>query len=65
MAKGYRTIIVNSLMALASILVIWGIDISPEQIDKIATGIVTVFTVANMILRAITNTPIGKRWTGG
>lgn len=58
--KGYRTIIVNILMLFASMAVIWGVDITPDDIDKIATGIVTVVTVVNLFLRKITTTPIGK-----
>jgi hypothetical protein len=59
--KGYRTVIVNILMLVASVGVLWGIEITPEQIDSIATGLITVFTVANLILRAVTSTPIGKK----
>lgn len=59
--KGYRTIIVNILMAVASIAVIWGIEIPPEQIDAIATGIVSVIGVVNLFLRGITTTPVGQK----
>ena len=58
--KGFRTIIVNVLMAAASIAGIYNIEITPDQIEGIATGIVFVFTVVNLVLRAITNTPVGS-----
>ena len=61
MGKGYRTIIVNILMAVASVVALYGITISPEQIELISGGIVTMFTVGNMILRAVTTTPIGRK----
>ena len=59
--KGYRTIIANVLMAIASILVLWGIEVTPEQIEVISTGIVTVFTVGNLIMRKLTTTPMGQK----
>ena len=58
--KGYRTIIVNILMAAASIAGVYNIDIPPDQVEAIATGVVSVFTVVNLFLRAVTNTPVGS-----
>ncbi len=59
--KGYRTIVVNILMAVASIVALWGIDIPPESIEAITTGGVAVFTVVNIILRGMTTTPVGEK----
>jgi uncharacterized membrane protein len=59
--KGYRTIIVNILMLLASLGAIYGFEITAEQIDAVATGIVSIFAVVNVILRAITTGPIGSK----
>lgn len=59
--KGYRTIIVNVLMALASLGAFWGFEIPAEQIEAIATGLVTLFAVVNLVLRSITTTPVGKK----
>lgn len=59
--KGYRTIIVNILMLVASLGAIYGFEVTADQIEEIATGIITVFTVVNLILRAITTTSVGKK----
>lgn len=58
--KGYRTIIVNVLMAFASLAALKGIDIPPELVEEVATGIVGVFTLVNLFLRKITTTPMGQ-----
>jgi len=58
--KGYRTIIANILMAVASIAGVYSIDITPDQVEGITTGIVSVIAVVNLILRAVTNTPVGS-----
>jgi len=59
--KGYRTLIVNFLAVVASRAGLYGIDISAETQAEIATGIVAVLGVANLALRAVTTTPVGKK----
>jgi uncharacterized protein (DUF697 family) len=58
--KGYRTILGNVLMLLASFGAIYGFEVTEEQLEQITTGIVTIFTVGNLILRVFTNTPVGE-----
>lgn len=58
--KGYRTIIANVIALLASIALMFGLEVTPEQQAELGTGLATLITVVNMILRSITTTPIGK-----
>lgn len=61
--KGFRTVIANVLTALVSIAAIYGIDIPPEQVDEVALGIVSAFSILNVVMRSITNTPMGQSGT--
>ena len=63
--KGFRTIIVNLLMALASILAVYNIEIPPEMIEEIATGVVSMYALVNLVMRAMTTTPSEPTFTGG
>jgi len=57
--QGFRTIIFNVITAAASwIGVTYGIEISDEHQMAFCT---TVIAVANIALRLITNTPVGKK----
>ncbi len=56
--KGYRTIAFNTIMLVVSI---FGISaVSPEQITAAVTAGATIWTLGNVILRAITNSPMFK-----
>lgn len=55
--KGYRTIIVNVIALLASVLATVGYEMSPEEITVISTGILAIVNIA---LRFITDTPAMK-----
>lgn len=59
--KGYRTILVNMLMALASILAVYNIEITPDQIQNVTAGVFSIWGVVNVILRAITTSRIGQK----
>lgn len=59
--KGYRTIITNVLMAIASILAIQGVEIPVDMVNNITTGIISAFAVINLILRKMTTTPMGEK----
>ena len=56
--KGYRTIAFNTIMLVVSI---FGIsEVSPEQITAAVTAGAGIWTLGNVILRAITNSPMFK-----
>ncbi len=59
--KGFRTILVNVLMAVASILGAYNIEITPDQIEAVATGVFAIWGVVNIILRAMTTTSVGQK----
>jgi hypothetical protein len=48
-----RTIIANVVTAVASILVIWGFNLSPEQIESIVTLIIVVGSLASSLFRVV------------
>ena len=52
--KGYRTIIVNVIALVASVLAAAGYEMTPEEITTVSTG---VLAVVNIALRFITDTP--------
>lgn len=58
--KGYRTLTVNAIALLASLLLMFGVEVTAEQQAEIATGLVTVLTVVNAGLRSITDTKVGQ-----
>ena len=55
--KGYRTLIINVVALIASILAMAGFDITPEAQGQITTGILAV---VNIVLRFITDTKVGE-----
>lgn len=66
--KGYRTLIVNVLVALAGVLTAFGVVLPEDFAQQLATnadaaiGAVTALVaLANLLLRAITTTPIGQK----
>lgn len=68
MLKGYRTTIFNVVMGLTMIASMVGgelVEIEVDQInatlDAIDAALIGIWTIGNLILRAITNSPIFKR----
>lgn len=57
--KGWRTIGFNAIMLGAAIL---GQEVDPVMIDKYLTALAVVWAGGNAALRAVTNTPIGKKF---
>lgn len=56
--KGYRTIIINVLALVFSILAMQGVEITPEDQATVSTGILAII---NIVLRFITTTKIGEK----
>lgn len=52
--KGYRTIIINVIALLASVLATAGYEMTPEEVTTVSTGILAI---VNIGLRFITDTP--------
>lgn len=70
MLKGYRTVVFNIVIGgIMLVNQIWGSADQPiadpnvvtESIDKIDIGLTVIWTVGNIIFRAITNTAIGQK----
>lgn len=66
--KGYRTIAFNVLMALIAILTaLYPQAIFPEAvaveeiIEVVFAAVAGVTGIGNVLLRAVTNTPVGKK----
>lgn len=56
--KGYRTIAFNAIMLLVAV---FGIsEVSPEMITSAVIAGANIWTLGNVILRAITNSPMFK-----
>lgn len=53
--KGWKTIIFNGVMLIGGIA---GAAITPELAEEVAAGVLIIASVVNMILRAVTNSPI-------
>lgn len=67
MLKGYRTLIFNGIMTIIMVLKMWkpetevpGVEEIEGGIDAVEGAITFVWGLGNLILRAITNTSIGK-----
>jgi hypothetical protein len=62
--QGYRTVIVNLILALAPLLALWGFDVPKEvlieHVDKILAGGAVLYGLVNIVLRKLTRTPLGK-----
>ena len=56
--KGYRTIAFNLIMAAVAIT---GANVDPSQVEGFVTAFFGVWTGGNLILRAITNSPIFRK----
>jgi len=57
--KGWKTLILNLLAVLSSVLALKGIELTPEQQAELATNIIALIGVANIIMRNFTNCPPG------
>ena len=73
MLKGWRTIVFNAVMTLIMTLSLWspeqaanlpGVEQVNELINESEKLIATIWGFGNVVLRAITNTPLGKKDTG-
>lgn len=60
--KGYRTIVVNLIAVLASVAALFGLEVTQEEWGTVTTG---VLAVVNIIMRCVTDTPVGKKSQGG
>jgi len=59
--KGWRTVAFNLVMGVVSIFGITAVD--AETVNTAIAGAAAIWTVGNIVLRAVTNTPIFKKWT--
>ena len=53
--KGYKTVVFNGIMLVAGIT---GASVTDVAAEQAAAGVVAVIAVVNIILRAITSSPI-------
>jgi len=56
--KGYRTIIFNAVMLIGSLS---GATFSPDMVNEWIEAFALVWTAGNIILRAVTSSPIFKK----
>jgi len=56
--KGYRTLIINVVGLISSLLIMYGIDVPEELQGHISTGILAVI---NIYLRFKTDTKVGQK----
>ena len=56
--KGYKTVIFNGIMLAAGI---FGAEVSPELAERTADAFVLIWGVGNVLLRAVTDSPIFKK----
>lgn len=56
--KGFRTVAFNLLMAVVTIT---GATLSPELVEQFVEAIVGVWAAGNVLLRAVTNSPMFKK----
>jgi len=67
--KGYRTVLVNAVIALVGVLTAFGvvpIDQLPSaetltaNFDAVIGGVAVIVAGVNFVLRMVTSTPVGK-----
>lgn len=61
MLKGNRTVLVALLGFLASILGIYGVNVSDVQVESLAVVLTMAWPIAMGIMRYLTTTPMGKK----
>ncbi len=66
--KGFKTVLFNLIMFVGQGLTIWlgvdteeGVTVLQENVDMIIAGITAIWTVGNVWLRAVTDSPIFKK----
>lgn len=59
--NGYKTLIYTAVTGLGALGVIFGMDIDPANMDKVAAGLVAIYTIGNGIFRILTKSPIFKK----
>lgn len=59
--KGYKTVIFNIAAVITTIGTLIGVDIPAAQLDTFAGAVVSAITAGNVILRAVTTSPIFKK----
>ena len=57
--KGSKTVAFNALMTLVGLV---GAQVDPETATRVIEAFALIWGVGNIILRAVTNTPIFKRF---
>ncbi|MBY6243869.1 hypothetical protein [Methylosinus sp. Sm6] len=57
--KGYRTLLINAVFAALPALLSWAVGVNWSDYVS-APAAVAIISIANMGLRVITTTPIGK-----
>jgi len=73
--KGYRTLIVNAVLALVGVLVALGVipaseamgvtqEVIAQNIDTLIGGLGVAAALVNVVLRLVTSTPAGKKVSG-
>ena len=56
--KGWRTILFNGVMLIVGLT---GAVVTPELVNELVEGFIGVWATGNVILRAITNSPMFKK----
>ncbi len=56
--KGWKTILFNGVMLVVGLT---GAAVSPEQVNEVVEGFMAIWAVGNVILRAVTDSPIFKK----
>lgn len=59
--KGYKTVIANLIVILGGVLAMLGADVPQETLQDAGGAVIALIGAGNIILRAITNTPIFNR----
>mgnify|MGYP000302385422 CR=1 FL=1 len=57
--KGLRTLLINALVVVATALLTWAVGVNWADYVSPSAAVIIV-AVANMALRVITTTPVGK-----
>lgn len=57
--NGWKTIAVNAVGLLASVLMVIGIPLSPEDQATLASALAILLSIGNIVLRHFTNGPVG------
>jgi hypothetical protein len=58
--KGYRTVVTNVVIPLASALAVVGVEIPPEMVEELIAGGFALYGLVNIGLRFITDSKVGE-----